>query len=86
MKDVKIEFRKPMYPVNPDLMDYLEKIIVLPIFVFYDDLLRFSDYTPVLDKEGKDTLWLSVYYPEFEHDEIEANLKKFILYCIRMEM
>ena len=25
MKDVKIEFRKPMYPVNPELMDYLEK-------------------------------------------------------------
>jgi hypothetical protein len=25
---------------------------------YYDDLLRFSDYTPVHDKEGKDTLWL----------------------------
>ena len=24
MNDVKIEFRKPMYPVNPDLMDYLD--------------------------------------------------------------
>jgi hypothetical protein len=40
----------------------------------------------VLDKEGKDTLWLSVYYPEFEHDEIELILIKFILYCILMEM
>ncbi|MFT3917933.1 hypothetical protein [Cloacibacterium sp.] len=77
MNDVKIEFRKPMYPVNPDLMDYLEKNNRLTnIRFFYDDLLRFSDYTPVLDKEGKDTLWLSVYYPEFEHDEIESNLNK----------
>ena len=31
---------------------------------------------PVHDKEGKDTLWLNVYYPEFEHAEIEANLNK----------
>ena len=77
MKDVKIEFRKPMYPVNPELMDYLEKNNRLTnIRFYYDDLLRFSDYTPVLDKEGKDTLWLSVYYPELEHDEIEANLNK----------
>ena len=30
----KIEFRKPMYPVNPELMDYLEKIIDLPISDF----------------------------------------------------
>ena len=44
----------------------------LPIY----DLLRFSDYMPVHDKEGKDTLWLNVYYPEFEHAEIEANLNK----------
>ena len=77
MKDVKIEFRKPMYPVNPELMDYLEKNHRLTnIRFYYDDLLRFSDYMPVHDKEGKDTLWLNVYYPEFEHAEIEANLNK----------
>ena len=77
MKDVKIEFRKPMYPVNPELMDYLEKNHRLTnIRFYYDDLLRFSDYMPVHDKDGKDTLWLNVYYPEFEHAEIEANLNK----------
>ena len=43
---------------------------------YYDDLLRFSDYMPVHDKDGNDTLWLNVYYPEFEHAEIEANLNK----------
>lgn len=77
MKDVKIEFRKPMYPVNPELMDYLEKNNRLTnIRFYYDDLLRFSDYMPVHDKDGNDTLWLNVYYPEFEHAEIEANLNK----------
>lgn len=77
MKDVKIEFRKPMFPVNNELMDYLDKNNRLTkIRFYYDDLLRFSDYTPVLDKEGKDTLWLSVYYPEMEHTEIESNLNR----------
>ena len=77
MKDVKIEFRKPMYPINSELMDYLEKNNRLTnIRFYYDDLMRFSDYMPVYDKDGNDTLWLNVYYPEFEHAEIEANLNK----------
>lgn len=77
MKDVKIAFRKPIYPVNDDLMHYLEENNRLTeIRFFYDDLLRFSDCTAVRDKDGKDTLWLSVYYPEFEQDEIVANLNK----------
>ena len=58
-------------------MDYLEKNHRLTnIRFYYDDLLRFSDYIPVHYKEGKDTLWLHVYYPEFEHAEIEDNLNK----------
>src|SRR5690554_7340472 len=29
-----------------------------------------------LDNEGKDTLWVRVYYSEFETEEINLNLKK----------
>ena len=77
MKDVKIEFRKPIYPVSQDLQTYMENNNRVTGFRFhYDDLLRFSGYTSVLDKDGQDTLWLSVYYSEFEHAEIEANLNK----------
>ncbi|MGC4129174.1 MAG: hypothetical protein QM564_06320 [Bergeyella sp.] len=77
MKDVRIEYRKPIYPVNPELMQYLKKYNRLTgIRFFYDDLMRFTGYTAVEDKDGKDTLWLSVYYSEFEHSEIEANLNK----------
>ena len=43
-----------MYPVNPELMDYLEKNHRLTnIRFYYDDLLRFSDYMPVHDKEAR---------------------------------
>ena len=75
MKDVKIEFRKPIYPINKTLNNYLKKYnrLTNPTLQ-YDDLLRFSGYVSLEDKEGNDTLWLGVYYSEFEHKEIEANL------------
>lgn len=81
MKDVKIEFRKPIYPVNTELEAYLDTHNRLTeIRFFYDDLLRFSGYTSVEDKDGNDTLWLSVYYSESEHQEIEENLNKIYTY------
>ena len=30
----------------------------------------------IIDKDGKDTYWLDVFYPEFEYLEIEASLNK----------
>ncbi|WP_068598200.1 hypothetical protein ACF3NR_09875 [Vaginella massiliensis] len=76
-KDVKIEFRKPIYPIQPFLHDYLEKYQRLTeIALEYEDLLRFTDYTHVEDIDGKDTLWLSVFYAEHERWEIEDNLKR----------
>ena len=77
MKDVKIEFRKPIYPIGKSLEDYLEKHNrTTHIQICYEDLLRFSGYTSLLDKDGKDTYWLDVFYPEFEYLEIEASLNK----------
>ena len=77
MKDVKIEFRKPFYPIKPELKKYLEKNNRLTkIRFFYDDLLRFSGYTAAEDKNGNDTLWLDVYYSDSEHQEIQENLNK----------
>ena len=75
MKDVKIEFRKPIYPINQTLCNYLKKYnrLTKPTLQ-YDDLLRFSGYVTIEDKDGNDTLWLGVYYSEFEHKEIEASL------------
>lgn len=77
MKDVKIEYRKPIYSITPELMDYLEKYNrTTKTSVFYDDLMRFSGYISLEDKEGNDTLWLRVYYSEFEQKEIENSLNK----------
>ena len=77
MKDVKIEFRKPIYPINKALNNYLDDYNRLTkTSLQYDDLLRFTDFVSLEDAEGNDTHWLGVYYNEFEHQEIENSLNK----------
>ena len=38
--------------------------------------MRFQGSVSVYDKNGKDTLWVRVYYSEFETEEINESLKK----------
>lgn len=76
-KDIKIEFRKPIFPVKKRLMEYLKKYNRTTLSpLLYEDLLRFQDYTSVEDEKGNDTLWLNVYYSKWEHKEIEESLNK----------
>ncbi|WP_142783286.1 hypothetical protein [Changchengzhania lutea] len=77
MEDLKISKKKPSFPVNDDLHNYLSEYnrnIKIPIF--YDDLLRFQGSVVVYDKDDNDTLWIRVYYNEYEREEIEISLKK----------
>jgi hypothetical protein len=55
------------------LQDY-NRNIRLPIF--YEDLLRFQGSVVVYDKNDEDTLWIRVYYNEFEREEIDLSLKR----------
>ena len=69
--------KKPAYPVNEALDLYLEhynRKIEIP--VFYEDLLRFAGAITVYDSNEEDTLWIRVYYSEFERAEIDLSLKK----------
>jgi hypothetical protein len=75
-----ISKKKPAYPINKELSEYLidyNRSIKIPIF--YDDLLRFVGAINVYDKYGEDTLWVRVYYPEHERDEIDLSLKQMYL-------
>lgn len=72
-----ISKKKPIYPITDALSKYLTRhgrTIQIP--VYYDDLLRFQGSVIIYDKNGKDTLWVSVYYSEFETEEINLSLKK----------
>lgn len=74
-------FKKPSYPINPLFLDYLERFDrVSKVSIYYDDLLRFSGSIAVFDKNDIDTLWIRVYYSEFERAEIDLNLKKIYSY------
>lgn len=77
MSDELISKKKPAYPISDSLSEYLSKQgrnIKIP--VFYDDLLRFQGAIEVFDENGKDTLWISCYYSEYERDEIDLSLKQ----------
>lgn len=70
-------FKKPSYPINDSLLEYLERFDrISKVSIFYDDLLRFSGSVTVYDKNDQDTLWIRVYYNEYERQEIDLNLKK----------
>ena len=69
--------KKPAFPVGKKLNSYLDDFnrkIEIPIF--YEDLLRFSGSVTVYDSNDEDTLWIRVYYSEFDRREIDDSLKK----------
>lgn len=77
MNDGAILFKKPTYPINNSLADYLKRFDrISKVPIYYDDLLRFSGFINVYDKLEEDTLWIRVYYNEFERNEIDLTLKK----------
>ena len=77
MSDEKLmSKKKPAYPVSKRLdayLDHYSRKIEIPIF--YEDLLRFSGSVVVYDEDDEDTLWIRVYYSEFERQEIDKSLK-----------
>ncbi|MGB5273862.1 MAG: hypothetical protein WBN39_07400 [Flavobacteriaceae bacterium] len=69
--------KKPAFPVNEKLDEYLHQYnrkIEIPIF--YEDLLRFAGSVVVYDANEEDTLWVRVYYSEYDRMEIDQSLKK----------
>ncbi|NNG11272.1 MAG: hypothetical protein HKM92_13985 [Arenibacter sp.] len=69
--------KKPAFPVCKELDAYLKhysRKIEIPIF--YEDLLRFAGSVVVYDSNEEDTLWVRVYYSEFDRAEIDISLKK----------
>lgn len=69
--------KKPAYPIIDDLEAYLDhynRKIEIPIF--YEDLLRFSGSIVVYDSKDEDTMWIRVYYSEYDRKEIDLSLKK----------
>lgn len=76
-EDIKISRKKPIFPVSAPLQKYLknyQREAHLPIG--YTDLLNFKEAVPLMDKNGKDTLWESPIYPPHEIEALHNGLKK----------
>lgn len=67
--------KKPNYPIHPELRDYLKKYRrEAPLAATYEALLQFSNSIPILDQDGRDTLWQSVIYDNYLQDEVQRAL------------
>lgn len=72
-----ISKKKSIYKISEHLRGYLtdnDREIQLPIR--YNDLLRYDNVVPLLDKNNKDTLWESVFFPQDDMRHIHHSLKK----------
>lgn len=69
--------KKPSYPIGPDLRAYLLKFRRerdLP--VTYERLRHFHEAVPLMDSEGRNTLWESVAYRSEEMTALNEDLKR----------
>ncbi len=72
-----ISRKKTPYKLSSTFKKYLHKYgreVKLPLQ--YESLLRYDNSISLYDKGGKDTLWITVFYPESETAEIHLALKK----------
>jgi hypothetical protein len=76
-EDVTISRKKPVYPISDPLHKYLrlyQRDARLPLS--YHDLRNFREAVPLMDKNGKDTLWECPIYPPNEIEALHNSLKK----------
>jgi len=72
-----ISKKKEIFPISEWLRSYLksyDREIDLP--VYYTDLVRYDNSIPLYDKEGNDTLWETVFFPQGDMEQIYSALKK----------
>jgi hypothetical protein len=72
-----ISRKKQIFPINPKLRRYLaENRRGVEVPVTYRDLIRFNNTMPLLDEDGKDTLWETAVYDPMTTKELHRGLKE----------
>lgn len=67
--------KKPIFPINDKLRKYLQQYErEIPLPVTYKDLTRYSNAIPLLDKNGKDTLWETLMFDPADWQFIREGL------------
>lgn len=68
--------KKPIYPISDGLRKYLRRYtreVDLP--VSYEQLLDYADGVPLIDADGQDTLWETVFYAPEMWERMSEGLK-----------
>ncbi|MCB0397839.1 MAG: hypothetical protein KDD36_14400 [Flavobacteriales bacterium] len=77
MSSDRISQKKNLYAIGDELRNYLVKYSrEVEIPVRYSDLLRSERSFPVVDKNGKDTLWEKMFYSQQDHRELNEGLTR----------
>ncbi|RVU24987.1 hypothetical protein EOJ36_08255 [Sandaracinomonas limnophila] len=72
-----ISKKKELYRINNQLRKYLIKYNrEYPMTISYEDLHRYENAINLYDKNGKDTLWQTVYYSPNDQQEVYEALKR----------
>nr|HMT29506.1 hypothetical protein [Bacteroidia bacterium] len=73
--DNEIIKKKPHFPVNEQLREYLSYYSrEIQLNIAYKDLTRYNNAVPLYNKKGVDTLWESVLFPTSEMEYLNKAL------------
>jgi len=72
-----ISKKKLVYKISEYLREYLKKYDrESPLPITYESLRRYDNSIPLYDRNGNDTLWETVFYPQADMKDIHESLKK----------
>ena len=75
MSSDTISRKKPNYPINHLLRKFLKYYSrEVKINVEYSDLSRYQGGVPLYERNGKDTLWLTVFYSQSDVEQLNKAL------------
>ena len=69
--------KKQLISIKKSLRSFLRKHnrdVELPLQ--YNDLLRYESSIPLMDQDGNDTLWQTVFYSQHDWEEVNESLKQ----------
>ena len=70
-----ISKKKKLFPISEPLLEYLHKYTRLRTLpVRYEDLIRYTESIPLIDKHDKDTLWETCIFKQSDTEELFKGL------------
>ena len=77
MQSAASQHRKQFFPINGLFRKYLSEFHrAMDLPVTYEDMLKYEDSFPLINKRGEDTLWQTLIYEQQFGRELYDGLKE----------